>query len=61
MDVAFVENFASYGFSCSAFKEDVVRHHYGCFAVDFQQCFDVLEEVELFVACCCPEILAFIG
>ena len=35
VDVAFMEDFASYGFACSAFKEDIVGNDYGCFSVDF--------------------------
>ena len=35
VDVAFVEEFASYCFSCSAFEEDVVWDDYGGFAVYF--------------------------
>ena len=61
MDVAFMQQLSAHGFACATFEQHVVRHDDCGPAVYFQQCFDVLGEVELLVAGCRPEIVAHDG
>jgi hypothetical protein len=61
VDIALVEEFASYGFPGAAFEEDVVGDDDGRLSVDFQESFNVLEKVELLVAGGGPEVLPFVG
>ena len=60
MDIAFVQQFLADGLTRSSFKQDVIRHDNRRRAVDFQNRFDVLKEVELFVGGGRPEILPFV-
>lgn len=47
--IAGFKEFFPYGFSRSSFKENVIWNYHGCFTSGFEEGFDVLEEVKLFV------------
>ncbi len=61
MDVAIVEQSAADHFAGAAFEEDVVWHDDRRAAVNVQNRLDVLDEVELLVAGCRPEVIAHDG
>lgn len=49
VDIAFMKQLAANALAGPAFKQYVVRHHDGRAAVDFEQGFDMLDKVKLFV------------
>ena len=50
-----------YCLACSAFKQDIIGNDDGSAAMLFEQCLHMLKEIELFVRCRRPEILALIN
>ena len=60
MGIAFMQQLLADGLTRSAFKQDVIRYDNRSPAVDFQNRFDVLKEVELLVRGGRPKILPFI-
>ena len=61
MDIALVQQFLTNGLPRAPFKQDVIWHDNRRPAVDFQNRFDVLQEVKLLVGRGRPKILPFIG
>ena len=60
VNVAVLQQPSPHSLACSALEEDVIRHHNRRPAVDLEQIADVLQEVELLVGCCGPEIISVI-
>ena len=60
MAVRVVEESSPYGLTCSSLEQDVVGDDDGRSSSGLQEGFDVLEEVELFVAGGCPEVGALV-
>jgi hypothetical protein len=56
----FKKFFADY-FSCFTFKQDIVRQHHCCLLTCFEDCMDLLQKVQLFVACGGLEVLAVVN
>jgi hypothetical protein len=61
VDVALVEQLAADGLAGAALEQDVVGDDDGGAAVDLEQRFDVLDEVELLVGRAGPEVLALVA
>src|SRR3990172_1417537 len=60
MQVGCLQQFLSYGFTCTTFKEDVVRQYYCRLAVRLQHGSYVLYKVELLITGGCPEVLTVV-
>ena len=61
MDVALLQQPSPHRLAGTALKEHIIRHHYRRPAVYLDHGLYMLEEVELLVGCCGPEVLAGVG
>src|SRR4030042_1821696 len=61
MHIAFMKQFAPYCLPCSAFKQNIIWNDDGSPAMLPEQSLNMLKEIELFVRCRCPEILALVN
>jgi len=58
MDIGLLEKFPADRLPCPTLEEDIIGEHHGGAAMLFENCEDVLEEVELLVARAGPEVVA---
>lgn len=61
MNVELIQEFAANGLPGTALEQHIVRNDDGGSAPDFEECFDVLEEVQLFVGRRGPEVVPLVG
>lgn len=61
MNVGLFQQLAADGLTDSTFEQHVVRQNHGCSPVLLQNREDVLQEVQLFFAGRCPEVIAVDG
>ena len=60
MQVSGFEQFLAHDFSCTALKQNIVRHNNGSLSCGFQNGIDMLHKVQLFIGTGCPEILSIV-